>query len=144
MIKRMVVAASIVLLSMSGLWAHGVHHSITRSEAVIVDAMYRGHEPMAYAEVKVYSPADSKVEYQNARTDKNGKFAFYPDQKGEWTVQVNDGMGHGFTEKVDVSGIGEMGHTHGGLSATHKAIMAICVVWGFAGFYFYFKRKQTA
>src|SRR6056297_89939 len=142
--KRVVFAALIVLLSMPGLRAHGVVHSVSRDEAVIVNAMYQGDEPMAYAEVKVFSPSDREVEYQNARTDKNGKFAFYPDQKGEWTVQVNDGMGHGFTEKVDVSTIGEMGHTHGGLSATHKAVMAICVVWGFAGFYFYFKRKQTA
>ena len=142
--KKVGFVALMVLLYMPGLWAHGVVHSVLRDEAVIVNAMYQGDEPMAYAEVKVFSPADSEVEYQNARTDKNGKFAFYPDQKGEWTIKVNDGMGHGFTEKVDVSGIGEIGHTHGGLSSAHKAIMAICVVWGFAGLYFYFKKKQSA
>ena len=135
-----------VLIAATGLWAHGVHHSVTRDEAVIVNAMYQGNEPMAYAEVKIYSPADSEVEYQNARTDKNGKFAFYPDMKGEWTIKVNDGMGHGFTEKVDVSTIHDAGHSHAhsGLSATHKVIMTICIVWGFAGFYFYFKSRQPA
>lgn len=142
--KRAVLVVLCTLFIMPGLWGHGVHHSIERDSAIIVNAMYHDHKPIAHAEVKIYMPEENKVEYQNGRTDKNGRFAFYPHTKGEWTVVVRDAMGHGFTEKVNVSSIGDIGHTHGGLSVTQKVIMAICVVWGFAGFYFYFKGKQSA
>jgi nickel transport protein len=34
------------------------------------------------------------MEYQNGRTDRKGRFSFYPSVPGTWRVEANDGMGH--------------------------------------------------
>ena len=49
---------------------------------------------MAYAQVTVRGPLDDEVEFQNGRTDRNGRFAFVPDEAGQWKVVVEDGLGH--------------------------------------------------
>jgi nickel transport protein len=75
--------------------AHGTDYSLVEGEALTAVAFnYSDGEPMAYAEVLVFSPQDPKVEHQNGRTDKHGKFAFCPDMPGAWRISANDGMGH--------------------------------------------------
>ena len=56
-----------------------------------------------YAKVEVYSPADAKVEFQNGRTDAQGRFAFMPDTPGQWRIIMADNMGHRVEHAVDVS-----------------------------------------
>ena len=58
---------------------------------------------MRYAEILVFSPQNKKVEYQNGRTDQNGRFAFLPETPGEWQIKVNDGMGHAVNATVSVN-----------------------------------------
>jgi nickel transport protein len=55
---------------------------------------------MQYAEVLVFSPKDNKTEYQNGRTDFNGRFSFYPNIPGTWRIQADDGLGH--LERVSI------------------------------------------
>jgi nickel transport protein len=75
--------------------AHGTgHRLITDSAAVTVEFFYSDNEPMSYAEVFVFSPHDSKVEYQNGRTDQKGRFSIYPSVPGTWRIEAGDGMGH--------------------------------------------------
>ncbi|ARM31316.1 hypothetical protein [Prosthecochloris sp. HL-130-GSB] len=82
--------------------AHGVAHSMSTEKAVLLQAAYSDGSPMSFAEVVIFSPSDSEVEHQNGRTDKNGRFAFFPDEQGEWSVSVTDGMGHAFTRQIRI------------------------------------------
>lgn len=84
--------------------AHGTGHRVIRDGGTItVKSFYSDHEPMAYAKAMVYGPSDEKVEFQNGRTDRNGRFAFFPDEEGTWRIEVNDGMGHLMKADIDVT-----------------------------------------
>lgn len=84
--------------------AHGTDYSIVEAATLMAVAFYYSDgEPMAYAEVLVFSPKDPKVEHQNGRTDKHGNFAFCPDMPGAWRIIANDGMGHRCGATVEVS-----------------------------------------
>ncbi|MDR1050102.1 MAG: hypothetical protein LBP95_03295 [Deltaproteobacteria bacterium] len=85
------------------LAAHGVAWRQAPSDRTYtIGFMYSDQTPMAYSEVKVYSPDNSELEYQNSRTDANGWFAFVPDVPGEWSFASNDGMGHLSSGKLEV------------------------------------------
>ena len=79
----------------AAVFGHGVgFRTIDDPGALVVEFYYSTGEPMAYAQVLVWSPEDDKVEFQNGRTDKNGRFAFAPTQNGAWRVEASDGRGH--------------------------------------------------
>ena len=84
--------------------AHALYAAHTWQGAVaLVQFAYAGGEQPTYAKVEVYSPADSKVEFQNGRTDAQGRFAFMPDAPGQWRIIMADNMGHRVEHAVDVS-----------------------------------------
>jgi len=88
------------------LSAHGTGYRILEnSKAVVIEFYYSDGEPMSYAQVLVFSPQDNKTEYQNGRTDRKGRFAFYPDTPGTWHIEANDGMGHKAQGSVEVSDV---------------------------------------
>lgn len=75
--------------------AHGIDYRlIDDTRAVAVSFFYTDGQPMSYAETMVFGPENTDIEYQNGRTDQQGRFAFYPETPGAWRVVVNDGMGH--------------------------------------------------
>jgi nickel transport protein len=86
--------------------AHGTDYRLIGKEAVVAaEFFYSDKTPMQYAEILVFSPESDKVEYQNGRTDQNGRFAFLAQTPGEWQVRVNDGMGHAVHANVTVNPI---------------------------------------
>ncbi len=84
------------------LFSHGVECNIIEG-GVGIEVRYEDVDktPISYAEVKVYSP--DKKEFQQGLTDIYGRFLFYPDKKGIWKIEVNDGMGHGVVKEIIVS-----------------------------------------
>ena len=85
------------------VFAHGTDYRLVDNDAVVVaEFFYSDQTPMQYAEVLVFSPGNDKVEYQNGRTDQNGRFAFLAETGGEWRVKVNDGMGHAVQAAVTI------------------------------------------
>lgn len=104
-------------LTGKALHAHGVDYELKNGRAVTIIVTYDDGKPMSYAGVKIFSPADEKIEHQNGRTDKNGCFSFLPDQNGEWRITVEDGMGHGVATKVNVDEAmeAEETRTHGNM-----------------------------
>lgn len=83
--------------------AHGTGYRFLRdATTVTVEFFYSDGEPMCYAEVLVFGPQDQEVEYQNGRTDRQGRFAFYPEIPGAWRIETNDGMGHKAVGTVEV------------------------------------------
>ncbi len=98
------------ILLMTGLmavpcvvFAHGTDYRVVEDARVVAaEFLYSDHSPMRYAEVLVFSPENEEVEFQNGRTDRNGRFAFCPEKPGKWHVKVNDGMGHAVDATLDV------------------------------------------
>jgi len=83
--------------------AHGTAYRVMDDATTITaEFYYQDKEPMRYAEVLVFSPLDQKVEYQNGRTDRYGRFAFCPEMAGTWRIEVNDGMGHMVRGNIEV------------------------------------------
>ncbi|NQS90434.1 hypothetical protein HQ584_11675 [Patescibacteria group bacterium] len=127
------------------LWAHSVVYEIKEDRAVIINVAYDDGEPMSYAEVKIFSPENKDIEHQNGRTDKNGCFAFLPDQNGKWRIIVNDGMGHGVVTGVEVKEAMKIETTAKGWPRLQKLITGVSIIWGLAGLIFYLKmRKKIA
>ena len=143
LLKKIFMAFALITAMQGFLSAHGVKYSVSHEKAVVLQALFDTGEPMAYAQVRIFSPDDSEIEYQNGRTDRGGRFAFFPDTEGEWTVRTDDGTGHGFTAVIDVDEIKETPIIEGGLTRFQKLIAAAAIAWGFLGFAFYFKARRS-
>ena len=141
-IRTTLLTLTILFAAQTMLFAHGVQYTVSRENTVVVHASYSSGEPMAYAEIKIYSPGDADIEYQNGRTDRHGVFAFFPDTKGEWTIRADDGAGHGFTARVDVEEIKDIPMIEGALTPVQKFIVGLATAWGFLGFFFYFRSRR--
>lgn len=102
--RSMVFMGLLALMIQPGfLFAHGTDYRILHGPGVVaIEFFYSDREPMRYAEVLIFSPDDAKLEYQNGRTDKEGRFAFCPPHAGLWQIRVNDGVGHAVQAEVAV------------------------------------------
>ncbi|MFT5730559.1 MAG: nickel transport protein [Desulforhopalus sp.] len=109
MISKSVISnitkALYMLLFMSGVIAlytttasaHGLGYRLLKNDTTeVVEFRYSNGSALPFAEVEVWSPDDAEVEvwspddaeieFQNGRTDKNGRFSFFPDVPGIWRV----------------------------------------------------------
>lgn len=133
---------SLLYFMIGTIWAHGVVYEVKEDKTVMIKVNYDDGEPMSYAEVEIFSPSDEKVEYQNGRTDKNGCFAFLPNEAGEWKVKVNDGMGHGVVTNIQVKEGMKVDILHHGFPRWQKLITGISIIWGLTGLIFYFRFRK--
>ena len=129
------------------LHAHGVRGKVDRG-GFVVTAEYDSGEPMSYAGVKISAPA-AKLTFQSGRTDRNGRFCFFPDTPGEWKVVVDDEMGHRLEVPVTVNEANELktdeqaGRSAGSsLSKYERALMGICIIFGICGVLFLWRGKK--
>jgi len=142
---------------------HGARIDYTIQPQVNLVARYDSGEPMAAANVTIYSPANPAEPWQTLTTDAEGRVQFSPDasQAGEWAVKVR-AAGHGslMTFKIgDSAHSGEFASTQGEtqpeaqlilassasapeLSPMQRIVVAASVIWGFVGTGFYFMRKS--
>ena len=103
-VAAIVLGTLLLALGASQAHAHALYAAHTwQGTVALVQFAYAGGEKPTYAKVEVYSPADSKVEFQNGRTDAQGRFAFMPDAPGQWRIIMADNMGHRVEHAVDVS-----------------------------------------
>jgi nickel transport protein len=143
------LALSVCVLPVSA-FSHGTKGTVERG-GLVVSAQYNTGEPMDYAKVTVSAPG-AKVAFQSARTDRNGRFCFFPDGPGEWQVVVNDEMGHRLEIKVPVDeqlafqeGRNDHAPQEAGLSTFGKAAMGVSIIFGFCGLFFWWKgTKRTS
>lgn len=131
--------------------AHGATIDVMPSQVAISAAFDTG-EPMAEAQVLIYSPDSAETPWQTGETDSNGQFAFTldPDISGLWEVTVRK-AGHGHTttfESGQMSGRSSADFADGfgrGPSSAAKAqrwVTMAAVVWGFVGTALFFSRQQ--
>ncbi|QTA92552.1 hypothetical protein [Desulfonema magnum] len=138
--------------------AHGTGCRIlSDNKAVTAEFYYSDGEAMSYASILVFGPGDDKTEYQNGRTDRSGRFGFYPDKNGTWRIEANDGMGHKAQAAVEVreeksaeteaeknfpSSHAELGNK-GTLSTLLKSVLGLSLIFNIFFVIFLWKRKTV-
>jgi nickel transport protein len=120
------------------IYAHGVRGKVDAG-GMVVTAEYDDGEPMSYARVEISAP-DSKLPFQSGRTDRNGRFCFFPDTPGDWKVVVSDEMGHRLEVIVPVGEAMQLktnqqagGSVFGSLSGYARVIIGISIIFGIFG-----------
>ena len=83
--------------------AHGVVLEYNATQAYEVTAAYDTGEPMAEAQVAVFSPDEPSEPWMVGTTDAEGRFLFTPPSPGNWEVQVRQ-AGHGDLVVIAVEG----------------------------------------
>ena len=88
----MISFLAMIFLLPPAVYAHAVRGKISAG-GLVVTAEYDTGEPMSHAKVKILAPG-AKLTFQSGRTDRNGRFCFFPDTGGDWKVVLDDEIGH--------------------------------------------------
>lgn len=144
----------VVLLAPFSVFAHGTEGQIGEARGFMVQAFYDDGEAMSYTETDVFHESETQP-FQKGRTDRNGRFLFYPDAPGVWRIEVKDEMGHAVILKQDIAAdwMAESGKTMSieltpssvrpdKLSGLLAGVGIISLVSGF--FFWMSARKKTA
>lgn len=137
------VSIAICLIVLHGfasdrIFAHGVEGIVDKG-GLAVTAVYDTGEPMSYAKVDISAP-NAELPFQSGRTDRNGRFCFFPDTKGEWKMTINDEMGHQLEMVIPVDqninpALPEKNQSTGEkrFHRYEKAIMGVSILFGLFG-----------
>jgi nickel transport protein len=124
------------------LMPHGMNHKQLKG-GLGIEAAYLDGSPMAGCDVEIYSPADKESPFQTGVADKHGRFIFFPNQKGTWKLVVDDGMGHRLETTILVDKeLNAEASASGDLQIWQKILMALCLIFGLTGSYYYFLAKK--
>ncbi len=133
---------ALLLIMTPDIQAHGVSH-ILLHEAQGAKLQYADGAPLEFADVLIFRPGDSELEFQAGMTDENGIFMFHPDTSGVWTMQVSDGLGHGDVIKIPVETGDTIVSEHAVLSRWQIAISGVgYILFGFSIWNFLATRKK--
>ncbi len=126
------------------LWGHSVAYRVEKG-GVTITVWYEGIKPvpMKGAFVRVFAPGEG-TEFQKGRTDRNGRFSFYPDRPGRWQVVINDGSGHGVVVDVRVKenlkiSLPEKPSFPLGL----KLLIGLSIIFGISGIFSLWKNREV-
>jgi nickel transport protein len=90
---RLIIPLAASLMASTAL-AHGVETRELTTGAVAVEFRFTDGTTMALSEAMAFAPNHPDEPSVTGRTDEHGRFSFFPDQDGDWTVEVRDGDGH--------------------------------------------------
>ena len=92
-----------ILLVGTSVGAHELRHSVTKSDAVIIELFYADGTPFDFQQYEVYRDGED-LPFQVGRTDALGRVVFVPDQAGTWRLRAfsEDGHGADFTFETGV------------------------------------------
>lgn len=91
------------LLCASGPAAsHGVETRTLAAGAVAVEFRFTDGTPLAFADAAAFAPGRPGAAV-TGHTDAAGRFAFYPDQDGDWNVLAHDANDHVARQIVHVA-----------------------------------------
>jgi hypothetical protein len=99
---RLGLTLSLILIA-GPAFAHGVETRTLTSGAVAVEFRFTDGTAMALADATAFAPGHPNEPSVTGRTDEHGRFSFFPDQDGDWTVEVRDGDAHVARAVVTVS-----------------------------------------
>ncbi len=138
------------MLSTPFVFAHGIDVRVEqRYPGVLVSASYSGGSALSYASVQVFFE-DQKVDFQNGRSDRNGRFCFVPDKPGNWYLLIDDEMGH--AERIEIKVVPSFFDNtpaKGGIKENEKPDFYYCkillgaaLILGLTYALFYWKKKK--
>ncbi len=133
----------LVLLSSQPGWTHGA--IATFSHTFSIEANYVSGEPMALAQVAVYSPDNPDQPWTTGQTNQEGEFEFSPDAAGTWDVVIRQ-AGHGTTVSVPVDMAPTQQTTAALVSARplQRWASAGAALWGLVGTALFFSRGKQS
>jgi len=131
------------------VWSHGVLGRVGSEKGILVEVEYDDGEPMSYASIEIFD-SEEKIPFQSGRTDRNGRFLFYPDKMGNWKIVVNDGIGHRLALKTNIDETLNPNKTEqqaksikqNSLSRYERALMGISIIFGISGIFFWWKGRK--
>lgn len=115
---------------------HGAIADVTHT--LTITATYETGEPMAEAQVLVYSPRDGGTPWKVDQTNAQGEYQFTPDTDGSWEVIIRQ-AGHGKAVTIPVGTASSGGG--GGLS---RAAGIAVGLWGLLGTALFFSRGKKS
>lgn len=145
------IFSMLLIFSPSTLHAHGVSGRY-QAGGVTVVAEYSDGSPVSYAETEILPP-DSETPFVSGWTDRNGRFAFFPDVKGTYKAVINDGMGHQLEIAVPVDESGLLTPSPQGpsqtlennaLSRTEAIIRGLTLLFFIFGCLFWYKGRKKS
>ena len=143
-----IFSLAVILLSSQLIHAHGVMSKIDTG-GIVVSAMYDTGDAMDYARVTISAPG-ANLKFQSGRTDRNGRFCFFPDVSGDWKVVVDDEMGHRLEVHVPVDEAMALQANRenentgpGFLAPCQKTVMGVSIIFGISGILFWLKGRKT-
>ncbi|WP_228021926.1 carboxypeptidase-like regulatory domain-containing protein [Vasconcelosia minhoensis] len=158
-LKNVAFWLSALLVAMAGgspkAMAHKTELEYRKAQAVQVEAVYSGGQPMSNAQVTVYAPDNPQAAWRTGTTDEQGRFTFLPDQSGTWEVRVRK-AGHGSfltvsveegetesaeTEPASFSGSGWLSAGRD-TSTTNQVLYSAAGAWGFFGTALFLVRRR--
>lgn len=95
------IAAGLSLVAQKAI-AHGVEVQYQSRQGFEVSATYDSGEPMANAQVIIFSPENPSTPWQTTKTDAEGRFTFVPPEAGNWQVKIHQ-AGHGTSLTIPVA-----------------------------------------
>ena len=99
---RPMLALTLAMLA-GPAFGHGIETQTLTSGAVAVEFRFTDGTTMALADAMAFAPGRPSEPAASGRTDEHGRFSFFPDQDGDWTVEVRDGDTHVARAVVTVS-----------------------------------------
>jgi hypothetical protein len=98
------VIALLLLSSAVSAQAHGVETRTLAVGAVAVEFRFTDGTAMADADAVAFAPNRPGEPAVTGRTDAQGRFSLFPDQDGDWLVEVHDASDHVARAVVSVVG----------------------------------------
>lgn len=136
------------LVSVNRANAHGAIINYQTTKTVEIQSRYDTGEPLANAQVSVYTPNNPNTPWQTGITDETGKFVFTPDTnlEGYWEVKVRQ-AGHGGLVSIPVNTEIKTEQINAfqnstALNSWQRGLMIGSVIWGCIGTALFFMKSQ--
>lgn len=129
------------------LHAHGVSGLVSPG-GIVIAAAYDSGDLMSYAKVTLFAPG-AQLPFQSGRTDRNGRFCFFPDGPGQWKVLIDDGIGHRLTlpvfvdEKLNFLPERSEADIPERIMTVEKAFMGVCLIFGGSGIVYGLRSRRA-
>jgi nickel transport protein len=113
--------------------AHGLEHTVTADNAVVVTLTHDDGDPFSFEPYQVVPPGQDKPSQQGL-TDRLGRVAFLPDRTGDWKVRVMAEDGHGADLTVPVgTGLLPVGSPAVKSSRFTNVVTGVSILFGLFG-----------
>jgi nickel transport protein len=96
--KRLFLLLLVIGCSSAG--AHGLRHTVTRGESVVVTLSYSNGVAFSGEAYEIFRAGDADP-YQSGRTDPFGRIVFMPDSSAAWRIRAFSEDGHGLDISIE-------------------------------------------